>query len=154
MKRMDGGRVKFTENGNPIEFARVTEHDDTPLPPIPKEVIVLRDIINDFKNAILDSLTPQDVDEPAKSAQDMHLVDAAISKLQTLSNILTAVISESESFDYASNVEDIDKILQVLHERNIDVKKLDDETRTLCIHYVNNDLNHSMFDRRHVRSLD
>lgn len=151
---MDGGRVKFTEHDNPGRFATVTEHHDAALPPIPKEVIVLRDVINDFKNAILDSLTPQNVDEPAKSAQDMHLVDSAISKLQTLSNILTAVISESETFDYASNVEDIDKILQVLHERHIDVKNMDDETRSLCIHYVNNDLNHSMFDRRHTRTLD
>jgi len=151
---MDGGRVKFTEHHNPTEFAAVTQHHDEPLPPIPKEVTVLRDIINDFKSAILDSLTPQELEAPAKSAQDMHLVDSAINKLQTLSNILTAVISESESFDYTSNVEDVDKILQVLHERHIDIKNMDDETRSLCIHYVNNDLNHSMFDRRHMRSLD
>lgn len=151
---MDGGRIKFTEDDDSVEFAKVTEHHDRPLPPVAKEVTLLRDVINEFKTAILDSLTPQDVDEPAKSAQDMRLVDSAISKLQTLSNILTAIISESDTFDYVSNVDDIDKILQILHERNIDIKNMDDETRSLCIHYINNDLNHSMFDRRDMRNLD
>ena len=144
---MEGGRdpkMPITDEVVPVK----DRHDEI-LPPIPKEVTILRDIINDFKNAILDSLTPDNPTEPVAAAQDMHLVDMAISKLQTLSNILTAMISGAENFDYSKNMEDIDKLLEVFHERNLDVKNMDDETRSLCIHFINNDLVTAPFDRRH-----
>jgi hypothetical protein len=137
---MEGGRTK--------EVVSVIKHDDETLPPIPKEVTILRDIINDFKCLILDSLTPDNPDEPAAAAQDIHLVDKAIAKLQSLSNILIALVSGSENFDYTKRVEDIDKLLEVFHQRNFDIKNIDDETRSLCIHFINNDLVTVPFDRR------
>ena len=137
---MEGGRTE--------EVVSVIKHHDETLPPIPKEVTILRDIINDFKCLILDSLTPDNPDEPAAAAQDIHLVDKAIIKLQSLSNILMAIISGSENFDYTKHVSDIDKLLEVFHERQFDVKNIDDETRKLCIHFINNDLVAAPFDRR------
>ena len=131
------------------EVVPVIKHHDEALPAIPKEVTILRDIINDFKCAILDSLTPENPREPAAEAQDMRLVDMALAKLQSLSNILTAIISGAENFDYTKNMEDIDKLLEVFHERHFDIKNMDDETRSLCIHFINNDLVTAPFDRRH-----
>jgi hypothetical protein len=140
---MDGGEAVTKETADVIKH-----HDDMPAP-LPKEVTILRDIINDFKNAILDSLTPDNPKELPAEAQDMRLVDMAIAKLQSLSNILTAIISGAENFDYSKNMEDIDKLLEVFHERHFDIKNMDDETRSLCIHFINNDLVTAPFDRRH-----
>jgi hypothetical protein len=137
---MDGGRTE--------EVVSVIKHHDEALPAIPKEVTILRDIINDLKCSILDSLTPDNPKESPEKAQDINLVDKAIAKLQSLSNILMAIISGSENFDYTKHVTDIDKLLEVFHERHFDIKNIDDETRTLCIHFVNNDLVAAPFDRR------
>lgn len=143
---MEGGSIQPIQE----EAVAVKDHrSDEVLPEIPKEVSILRDIINDFKNAILDSVTSDNPMESPAEAQDMQLVDMAIAKLQSLSNILTAIISGAENFDYTKNMEDIDKLLEVFHERGFDTKNMDDETRSLCIHFINNDLVTAPFDRRH-----
>ena len=139
--------------GEDEEFTQVIKHVDDIVAPLPKEVTVLRDVINDFKNVIIESLTPEDINGSPAKVQDMKIVDMAIAKLKNLSNILTAIISQASDLGYKSSVEDVNKILEVLRARQFDVQNLDNETRSLCLHYVTNDLN--TFDRRYKKdSLD
>jgi hypothetical protein len=138
---MEGGRVKD-------EFADVNEITDELPPPPSKDIVILRNIINDFKNSILDSLTSEDLDEPPEKAQDVTIIDVAISRLQKLSNILTDIISESNNLDYVNDIEDIESILKVFESKKLDINNIDDKTRELCLYYINNDLNVLMFDRR------
>jgi hypothetical protein len=137
---MEGGRAQD-------EFADVNEivHE---LPPQSKHVIIIRDIINEFKNSILDSLTSEDLEESPEKAQDIKIIDVAISRLQKLSNILNDLVSESDNLDYANDIEDIESILKVFESKNFDVNSIDDGTREDCLYYINNDLNVLMFDRR------
>ena len=118
------------------------------LPPQSKEVIILRDIINDFKNSILDSLTSEDLDESPEKAQNMHIIDVAISRLQKLSNILSDLISASNNLDYENDIDDIESVIKVFENKKLDINNIDDNTRELCLYYINNDLNVLMFDRR------
>lgn len=138
---MEGGRVKD-------KFADVNEITDELPPPPSKDIVILRDIINDFKNSILDSLTPEDLDEAPEKAQDVTIIDVAISRLQKLSNILTDIISESNNLDYVNDIEDIESIIKVFENKKLDINNIDDKTRELCLYYINNDLNVLMFDRR------
>ena len=138
---MKGGRIKD-------EFADVNEITDELPPPPSKDIVILRDIINDFKNSILDSLTSKDLDEPPEKAQDVTIIDVAINRLQKLSNILTDIISESNNLDYVNNIEDIESILKVFEHKKLDINNIDDKTRELYLYYINNDLNVLMFDRR------
>ena len=133
---MEGGRQ---------ELAKVEEIDEK-IPPLPKEIRILRDIMNELKIDILETITPQDPNQSTKVLQDMEVVDKAIATLQRLSNILTAVISESKEFDYKTHMDDVEMILKLLRERNIDIDNIDDNTRELCLFYINNDLNHATFD--------
>ena len=137
---MEGGRVQD-------EFADVNEIVQE-LPPQSKHVIILRDIINEFKNSILDSLTSEDLEESPEKAQDIKIIDVAINRLQKLSNILNDLISESDNLDYANDIEDIESILKVFESKQFDVNSIDDITREDCLYYINNDLNVLMFDRR------
>lgn len=135
------------------EFNEVIKHDDDIVTPLPKEVTVLRDVINDFKNVIIESLTPEDINGSPAKVQDMKIVDMANSKLKNLSNILTAIVSQSPTLISDYNEEDVNKILEVLRVRHFDVKNLEDETRKLCIHYIEEDF--KTFDRRYKKdSLD
>ena len=106
---MEGGRVQD-------EFADVNEIVQE-LPPQSKHVIILRDIINEFKNSILDSLTSEDLEESPEKAQDIKIIDVAINRLQKLSNILNDLISESDNLDYANDIEDIESILKVFESK-------------------------------------
>ena len=139
---MEGGRE---------ELAKVEISED--VPPMPKEIRILRDIINDLKIDILAKTTPQDLRESTKVLQDMKVVDTAIRALQHLSNILTAIISESKEFDYKTHMDDVEAILKIFKEKGIDIDNIDDNTRELCLFYINNDLNHATFDTNEKNKL-
>jgi hypothetical protein len=157
MKRMEGGRIGHSETVG-------VEHDDA-LPPIPPEIDEFRNILHDYKEKILDSLTPQDIDTPPERAQDMSLIDSATYKIQRLSNILKSIISDSnDEIDYTKVMvlvlhpnnsedernqlmEDIDSIFRVFKNRKLPIDKLrkDNELQGLCIHFLDNDLDKSTF---------
>jgi len=135
------------EGGRSSEFADVLEisHEASPLS---ERVLLLRKIINEFKCAILDSLSPEDPDVEPEEGQDMRIVDAAIMRLKKLSNILTELLSESNNLDYVNDLDDIEAVLKVFEKRRFNVDELDETTREDCLHFINNDLNILMFDRQ------
>jgi hypothetical protein len=139
---MEGGRQELAQ----VEISEV-------VPPMPKEIRILRNIINELKIDILEKVTPQDPDQSTKELQDMEVVDKAIATLQRLSNILTAVISESKDFDYQTHMGDVEIILKIFKEQDLDIDNIDDDTRELCLFYVNNDLNHATFDTNEKNKL-
>jgi hypothetical protein len=164
MKRMEGGRITQSETVG-------VEHDDA-LPPNPPEIDEFRNILHDYKEKILDSLTPQDIDTPPEKAQDMSLIDIATRNIQRLSNILKCIISDSnDEIDYTKVMvvvlppnnsedernqlmDDIDAIFRVFKNRKVSIDKLrkDSELQGLCIHYLDNDLDKSTFSlkNRHL----
>jgi len=141
---MEGGR-------NELVDVESISHE---APPEAKEIQIFRDVLNDYKVAILDSLTPKDIDASPHEIQTMKLVDEAVARIQELSNILVKILSKSQDL-HGKSIRGIDKILKVFHERHLDLNNMDDETVQLCLHYVNHDLNNSTFDTKYKKhSLD
>jgi len=155
---MEGGRV------NP-EFVGVNDEPEDKVQDVPLEITEFRHVLNDYKDGILDSLTPNDVNEAPEMAQSMKLIDNATAKIQRLANILKAILSDtSDEIDYSTIItfvlsdkhledernqlmDDIDSIFKVFNHKKVFLDKLrkDPSLRDDCLHYLNNDLEVHMF---------
>jgi len=150
---MEGGR------GHSETVAVISELDKE-IPHLPVEISKFRDVLNDYKDKILESLTPHDIDESPNVAQNMNLFDNASSKIQRLANILEAILSDpNDEIDYTNIItivlsnkyleedrnqlmDDIDSIFKVFNHKKVPLDKLrkDDNLRSDCLYYVTNDL--------------
>lgn len=155
---MEGGRGHS-------ETVPVISELDKEIPHLPVEITRFRDVLNDYKDKILESLTPHNIDESPNVAQNMNLFDSAGSKIQRLANILEAILSETkDEIDYTNVItivlsnkhleedrnqlmDDIDSIFKVFNHKKVSLDKLrrDDSLRDDCLHYVTNDLKVHMF---------
>jgi argonaute-like protein implicated in RNA metabolism and viral defense len=158
MKRMEGGRV------NP-EFVGVNDDPEEKVQDTPLEITEFRHVLDEYKDNILNSLTPTDMNESPEIAQSMTLIDNAAAKIQRLANILKAILSDtSDEIDYTNIIafvltdrhledernqliDDVDSIFKVFNHKKVFLDKLrkDPSLRDDCLHYLNNDLEVHMF---------
>jgi hypothetical protein len=133
---------------------RVHETLDETLPPIPERVPVFRNIVNEFKHAIL---SQTDAEETANK-DDTHSVgrlDEALDRIQHLSNILKLVLSAEKEEEYKDYLKEIDPILGVFQQNGFTFHDLEDAARDMCLYYVKTDIDMYPYDLnpKHIDSI-
>ena len=129
------------------------------IPPIPKDAIRFRLILNEIKRGIMATL-----EEKGDGNQDATLLNQVVDRIQHLGNILRYLLNseeqaqpwdlaEGESMD--KSVETIENVLKAFQAEGVDFDSLEPSTREYCLNYVSLDIDMYPYDLNpnHINSV-
>lgn len=129
------------------------------IPPIPKDAIRFRLILNEIKRGIMAAL-----EKEGDGNQDAALLNQVVDRIQHLGNILRYLLnSEGEGHFWESvdgeemdkSIETIESIQKAFQAEGLDFEALEPATREYCLNYVSLDIDMYPYDLNpnHINSL-
>ena len=141
-----------------VPTPRVSDDIDD-LPPIPKDAIRFRLILNEIKRGIMAAL-----EQKGNGNQDAGLLNQVIDRIQHLGNILRYLLNSDgqgqmwdaiSSEDIDASVETIENVQKAFQIEGLEFDTLEPATREYCLNYVSLDVDMYPYDLNpnHINSL-